>query len=431
MAFETRTVHAGREDLGTLGVHAPPLDLSTTYPTGPLAEATASMDAMAGGGAPTGSPLYGRLHNPTVARYERALASLEGAEAAVAFSSGMAALTATLLAARESGRNHVVAVRPLYGGSDHLLESGLLGHEVTFVGAQGLPPESRSQHVRGGLPPEGRSRHFPRGIADAVRPETALVLLETPGNPTLDLVDIEAAVRAAQGVPVIVDSTFMTPVLQRPLEHGAALVLHSATKFLGGHGDVIAGIVATSEAWAERLRRVRIATGALLHPLAAFLLHRGLPTLALRVRAAQDGACMLAERLARHPHVRRVHYPGLPGADPLHLVGRQMAGPGSVLAFEVAGGFEAARRTLESVKLILSAVSLGTTDTLIQHPAGLTHRCVSDGARAQTGISDSLLRLSVGIEDPDDLWRDLTQALEAAHSAAPSEPAAHRATATA
>ena len=156
----------------------------------------------------------------------------------------------------------------------------------------------------------------------------------------------------------------MTPVLQRPLELGAAIVMHSATKFLGGHGDVIAGVVATSEAWAARIRKVRIATGALLHPLAAFLLHRGLPTLPLRVKAAQDGARMIAERLARHPRVTRVHYPGLPGSDPKGLLGRQMAGPGSVLAFEVAGGFEAARRVLESVKLMVSAVSLG----LDRHP---------------------------------------------------------------
>lgn len=389
-SFETLAVHAGRDDFSELGVHAAPIDLSTTYPTGPLAEATASIDAMAKGGDPSGSPVYARFHNPTVARYERALASLEGAEAAVAFSSGMAALTALLLAAREKERNHVVAVRPLYGGSDHLLASGLLGHDVTFT--------------------------RPEGIAAAVRPGTALVLLETPSNPTLDLVDIEAAVAAAKGVPVVVDSTFMTPVLQRPLEHGATLVLHSATKFLGGHGDVIAGVVASSEAWAARLRRVRIATGALLHPLAAYLLHRGLPTLALRVKAAQDGARMIAERLARHPRVTKVHFPGLPGADPGGLLGRQMVGPGSVLSFEVAGGFAAARRTLEGVKIIVSAVSLGSTDTLIQHPAGLTHRCVSEGAREATGISESLLRLSVGIEDPEDLWRDLEQAIDAAHA---------------
>jgi cystathionine beta-lyase/cystathionine gamma-synthase len=393
LSLDTLAVHAGREDFPRIGVHAPPLDLSTTYPTGTLADATASIDAMAKGGAPTGSFVYARFHNPTVARYEAALATLEGAEAAVAFSSGMAALTAVLLAAREPGKNHVVAVRPLYGGSDALLAGGLLGHEVTFT--------------------------TPAGVKDAVRPDTCLVVLETPGNPTLDLVDVEQAARDARGVPVLVDSTFMTPVLQRPLELGAAIVMHSATKFLGGHGDVIAGVVATSEAWAARIRKVRIATGALLHPLAAFLLHRGLPTLPLRVKAAQDGARMIAERLARHPRVTRVHYPGLPGSDPKGLLGRQMAGPGSVLSFEVAGGFEAARRVLESVKILVSAVSLGSTDTLIQHPAGLTHRCMTDQAKATTGISDSLLRLSVGLEDPEDVWADLEQALEAAHATVP------------
>jgi cystathionine beta-lyase/cystathionine gamma-synthase len=390
LSLDTLAVHAGREDFPEIGVHAPPLDLSTTYPTGPLAEATVSIDSMGKGGPPTGSFIYARFHNPTVARYEAALASLEGAEAAVAFSSGMAALTAVLLAARETGKNHVVAVRPLYGGSDALLAGGLLGHEVTFT--------------------------TPDGIAAAVRPDTCLVVLETPGNPTLDLVDIEKAVKDAAGVPVLVDSTFMTPVLQRPLELGATIVMHSATKFLGGHGDVIAGVVATSEAWAARVRKVRVATGALLHPLAAFLLHRGLPTLPLRVKAAQDGARMIAERLARHPRVARVHYPGLPGADPTGLLGRQMAGPGSVVAFEVAGGFEAAGRVLETVKVIVSAVSLGSTDTLIQHPAGLTHRCMTDSAKTASGISPSLLRVSVGIEDPEDLWADLEQAIDAAHA---------------
>jgi methionine-gamma-lyase len=390
LALETLAVHAGREDFAEEGVHAPPIDLSTTYPTGDLADATASIDALGRGGEPTGSFVYARFFNPTVARYEKALAALEGADASVAFASGMAALTAVLLAARESGRNHVMAVRPLYGGSDALLEGGLLGHEVTFTG--------------------------PAGIAASVREDTCLVVLETPGNPTLDLVDIAQAVKDAKGVPVVVDSTFMTPVLQRPLDLGAALVLHSATKFLGGHGDVIAGVVATSLPWAERLRRVRISTGALLHPMAAFLLHRGLPTLPVRVKAAQDGARLLAERLVRHRHVAKVHYPGLAGADPQGLLGRQMAGPGSVLSFEVAGGFEAARAVLGRVRLIVSAVSLGSTDTLIQHPAGLTHRCVSDAARSSNGISAGLLRLSVGLEDPDDVWRDLEQALDGAHA---------------
>src|SRR5512143_2868427 len=169
LSFETLAVHAGRDDFGEIGVHAPPLDLSTTYPTGDLTSATASIESMGKGGEPIGSSIYARFHNPTVARYEAALAALEGAEAAVAFSSGMAALTAVLLAAREEGRNHVVAVRPLYGGSDALLAGGLLGHDVTFT--------------------------TPEGVGSAVQPGTCLVVLETPGNPTLDLVDIEQAVR--------------------------------------------------------------------------------------------------------------------------------------------------------------------------------------------------------------------------------------------
>jgi methionine-gamma-lyase len=395
LSFDTLTVHAGREDFGEIGVHAPPIDLSTTYPTGDLDGATASIDSLGKGGEPIGSSIYARFHNPTVARYEKALASLEGAEAAVAFASGMAALSAVLLAAREAG----IAVRPLYGGSDALLAGGLLGLDVTFTS--------------------------PAGLRDAIRPATCLVVLETPGNPTLDLVDIAQAVRDAAGVPVLVDSTFLTPVLQRPLELGATLVLHSATKFLGGHGDVIAGVVATSESWATRIRKVRVATGALLHPFAAFLLHRGLPTLAVRVRAAQDGARLIAERLVRHPLVTRVHYPGLPGADPAGLLGRQMAGPGSVLSFELVGGFEAARRVLAAVKIMVSAVSLGATDTLIQHPAGLTHRCMGDAAKASAGISESLLRLSVGLEDPEDLWRDLAQALTEGHAGATEATRVH------
>jgi cystathionine beta-lyase/cystathionine gamma-synthase len=168
------------------------------------------------------------------------------------------------------------------------------------------------------------------------------------------------------------------------------------------------------------VRKVRVSTGALLHPMAAFLLHRGLPTLPVRVKAAQEGAQMIAERLARHPHVARVHYPGLAGADPKRLLGRQMAGPGSVLSFEVRGGFEAARAVLAGVQTIVSAVSLGSTDTLIQHPAGLTHRCMSADAKTKTGISESLLRLSVGLESPDDVWADLAQALDTAHATKPS-----------
>ncbi|WP_108668088.1 trans-sulfuration enzyme family protein [Euzebya rosea] len=381
----TRTVHAGREQLRSLGVHTPPLDRSTTYPLTSLDGGTESLDQLAGGARIADNPVYQRLHNPTVARWEDAIAGLEHAEAAVAFSSGMAAITATVMAARLRGGDHVVAVRPIYGGTDHLLATGLLGGSVTWA--------------------------RPDEVAEAIRPDTGLVLLETPANPTLATVDIARVVAQAAGVPVAVDNTFATPILQNPLDHGAAYAIHSATKALGGHGDVTGGVVACSESLAQPLRQVRILTGALLDPQAAWLLHRGLPTLALRVNAAQDGACTLAQRLALHPDVIDVRHPSLPGQDPLDLVPRQMAGPGQMIAFRVRGGYARAARIVAAVDLITPAVSLGSVDTLIQHPAGLTHRVVDAGARDAHGIGDDLLRLSVGIEHPDDLWHDLTRAL--------------------
>jgi len=381
----TRAVHAGREDLAALGVHAPPVDLSTTYPLPDLADGVASVDALAAGAASATSPVYGRVHNPTVYRVERALAELDAAEEAVCFASGMAALAAALLAACGE-RRHVVALRPLYGGSDALLASGLLGLEVDW--AAGI-----------------------EAIARAVRPDTGLVVLETPQNPTLGQVDIEAAVAAAGDVPVLVDNTFATPILQQPARHGAAYTLQSATKFLSGHGDVVAGVVSCSAERAAGLRQVRIVTGAILHPLAAYLLHRSLPTLPFRVREAQERARVLSARLEGHPGVVRVHYPV---AD-----GKQLLGPGSVLSFDVEGGFETAAAVMASVSLITPAVSLGCVDTLIEHPAGLTHRVVDEAARAASGIGEGLLRLSVGLEDVDDLWHDLEHALAVA-----AEPAA-------
>jgi cystathionine beta-lyase/cystathionine gamma-synthase len=381
METDTIACHAGREDFAGLEVHAPPIDLSSTYPIPDLEEAARLFDALAEGECPSGAnPIYARLNNPTVRRFELALAELEGTEDAVAFSSGMAALTAAFLAACE-GRRHVIALRPLYGGTDHLLACNLLGIDVTWA-------------------------RDAADVAAARRPETGLVVLETPQNPTLGVVDIAAVVSAAGDVPVLVDNTFATPVLQNPARHGAAYTLHSATKFLGGHGDVIAGVVATSRERAAALRQVRILTGAVLHPLAAYLLHRSLPTLPLRVRAAQHTAGLLAERLARHELVERVLYPEADGV--------QLRGPGAVLSFEVAGGLEAAARVMGAVRLVTPAVSLGSTDTLVQHPAALTHRLVDPDAKAQLGITDGLLRLSVGLEDVEDLWADLTAALAAA-----------------
>lgn len=383
--FQTTAVHAGREDFNDLCVHAPPIDLSTTYPIPDLDTGSASFDALISGQASAANPIYARMHNPTVARMERAVAALEGTEACVAYASGMAALSALLMDRSQHGK-HVLILRPLYGTADFLAGSGLCGLEGEYI--------TSIDQIRARL-----------------RPDTALVMVETPSNPTLDLIDIRAAVEAAGEVPVLVDSTFATPVLQRPAELGATYIWHSATKFLGGHGDVIAGVICCDEAHAAGLRIMRAATGALLHPLAAYLLHRGLPTLQLRVEAAQANAQELARRLSEHPAVSKVFYPGLPGARGGHLVGTQMTGPGSLMAFEVKGGHDAAARAMARVKVMTAAVSLGSTDSLIQHPAGLTHRMVPEEARAAAGITPGLLRFSVGIEHVEDLWDDLMQAL--------------------
>lgn len=388
--LDTLAVHAGREDFNRIGVHAPPIDLSTTYPTPDLAIGTASFDALVAGEASAENPIYARLHNPTVARVEKAVAQLEGMPACVAFGSGMAAMTAVLLEAKSRG-NHILAVRPVYGTSDHLLASGLCGIETEFVSAH--------------------------EIAARLRSDTALVIIETPANPTLQLVDIAAVVEAAGSVPVLVDSSFAPACIQRPVDFGASYVLHSATKFLSGHGDVMAGVVSCSESRAKPLRTVRAATGALLHPLAAYLLHRGLATLSLRVERAQNNAEIIARRLARHPAVASVHFPSMHTGAQAEIYRKQMQGPGALMAFELKSGYDGAAAVLASVRLCTPAVSLGSVDTLIQHPAGLTHRVLSEAAREQHGISAGLVRLSVGIEQVEDIWCDLEQALNAAASA--------------
>ncbi|MEO7362584.1 MAG: PLP-dependent aspartate aminotransferase family protein [Gemmatimonadaceae bacterium] len=386
--INTAAVHGGRADFQALGVHAPPIDLSSTNPVGDLAMDMASLDAMVRGENPTGSSIYSRLHNPTVARAEDAVAGLEGATATVAFASGMAAFTAAVLVAGQRGK-HVVAVRPMYGSADHLLVSGLLGVAVTFT--------------------------TPEGVASAITPDTSLVLIETPANPTVELIDIADVVRQAGGVPVMVDATFATPVLLRPLEHGATLVLHSATKALSGHGDVLAGVISSNDdSWIRSLRQVRLLTGSVLHPMAAFLLHRGLQTLPVRVRAAQENARIIAQRLFEHPLVARVFYPGLPGCDAHNLIPRQLRGPGNVLAFELhTDEPQAPAQFMAALQLIIPAVSLGSTDTLIQHPASLTHRVVDSSVREAHGISAQLMRMSIGIEGHEDLWNDLLRALDA------------------
>lgn len=382
-ALDTDAIHAGREDLSALGVHAVPLDMSSTYPVGDVADGGQAYERLATGQRPEpGETLvYQRLWNPNVDRFERGVAALEKAPEAVAYASGMAAVAAVLHACVLAQTPHIVAVRPLYGGTDHILASAMMGTRVTYA--------------------------EPHEVAAAIEPDTGVVLLETPANPTVDLVAIDDVVAQAGNVPVLVDNTFATPVLQQPMAHGAALVLHSATKFMGGHGDLLGGVVACSPEWAARLRQVRAMTGALLAPMSAYYLHRGLQTLPIRVRAQQEHAQHVAMWLADHPLVGEVHYPSLPGKDPHGVVGSQMTGPGTMLAFTVAAGAEAAAKVLTRTSLITHAVSLGGVDTLIQQPAGLTHRPVEAAAQPNA----NLLRLSVGLEDPQDITDDLHKAL--------------------
>lgn len=374
--LNTRAVHAGREDLTDLGLHAVPIDLSTTYPSRDMQGEADRLDLLTTGARDEGMPVYGRVGNPTVNRFEDALASLESCEAAVAFSSGMAALSACLLAVASAGKPHIVAVRPLYGTSDYLLESGLLGVTTSFV--------------------------KPDEVAAAIRPDTGLVIVESPANPTLNEVDIRQLAKVCGDVPLLVDNTFATPVFQRPKELGAAIVLHSATKFLGGHGDVMAGVIACSEEFARGIRNVRYATGGNLHPLSGYLLLRGLSTLPIRMRAASDTARELAQRMTDHPAISAVYYPGLNPDRPID----QMEGGGSLVSFEVTGD---PADVIGGVKLITPAVSLGSVDTLIQNPASISHHIMDADVRQGIGISDKLLRMSVGLEHVDDLWDDLVQ----------------------
>jgi len=337
------------------------------------------LDTLMTGARDGGKPVYGRVGNPTVDRFEEALASLETCEAAVAFASGMAALSACLLAVANAGKPHIVAVRPLYGTTDYLLESALLGVTTTFVD--------------------------PDDVEKSIQPDTGLVIVETPANPTLNEVDIRTLVSQCGEVPLLVDNTFATPALQRPVENGASIVLHSATKFLGGHGDVLAGAIACSEEFARGLRNVRYATGGMLHPLSGYLLLRGLSTLPIRMRASSDNARTLADRLQNHPAVTRVYYPGLNPDRPRD----QMESGGALVSFEVNGD---PADIIRGVRLITPAVSLGSVDTLIENPAAISHHIMEPEVRRRIGISDKLLRMSVGLEHVDDLWNDLEPILD-------------------
>lgn len=361
--------------------HAPPIfqTANFVYPDASAADEAARGQAF----------LYSRHGNPTTDALASAVADLEGAEAGLVFASGMAAVAAAVFAFGADGE--VLASEDLYGGSTELLVSLAPRHNLRTRLASLTDAAS---------------------LKAALRSDTRAVLVETISNPLLRVADLDGLAATAQGhgAALIVDGTFASPVLNRPLEHGATLVLHSVSKYIGGHGDLLGGVVVGSRAAVERLRPYLTLLGGSMDPFCAWLALRGLRTLALRMERSSETAARLAAFLARHPAVRKVHYPGLPDHPDRAVVPRMLAAPGGMVSFEVADG-AAARSVYDRFQVIARAASLGEVCSLVTHPASFSHKGVSPEERARLGIGDGLLRLSIGIEDADDLEADLASAL--------------------
>ncbi|WP_449431274.1 methionine gamma-lyase [Pseudomonas putida] len=387
--FSTRAIHQGYDPLAHGGALVPPIYQTATYAF-PTVEYGAACFAGEQGGH-----FYSRISNPTLAVLEQRMASLEGGEAGLALASGMGAITSTLWTLLRPG-DEVIVGRTLYGCTFAFLHHG--------IGEFGV----KVRHV---------DLNDTQALKAAITDKTRMVYFETPANPNMQLVDIAAVREAVHGhdIKVVVDNTYCTPYLQRPLELGADLVVHSATKYLCGHGDITAGLVIGPKALIERIRLqgLKDMTGAVLSPHDASLLMRGIKTLALRMDRHCANAQQVAEFLARQPQVELIHYPGLQSFGQYQLAQRQMRLPGGMIAFELKGGIDAGRRFMNALQLFARAVSLGDAESLAQHPASMTHSSYTPQERAQHGISEGLVRLSVGLEDVEDLLADIEQALGA------------------
>lgn len=387
MKFSTRAVHAGYKK-NEFGALATPIYQTSTF----------MFDSAEQGGRRFALEeegyTYSRLGNPTCSQVEDKLACLENAEAAVSMSSGVGAITSVFWTALKSG-DHVVAAKTLYGCTFAYLNHGLsrFGVETTFVDTSD-----------------------PENIRSAMRPNTKIIYLESPANPNMLISDIEAISRIAHEAKdciLVVDNTYCTPYIQRPLDLGADVVIHSATKYLNGHGDVIAGFAAGKKDFIDRVRMVGIKdmTGSSLSPFNAYLINRGMKTLDIRMEKHCSNAQKVAEFLESHPAVESIAYPGLKNFPQYELAKKQMALPGAMIAFELKGGMKAGIKLMNTLELCALAVSLGDTETLIQHPASMTHSPYTPEERAMSGITDGMVRLSVGLEDADDIIDDLRQAL--------------------
>jgi methionine-gamma-lyase len=383
--FHTRLVHAGHRPDPTGAVIVP------IYQTSTFAFHDARHGAALFAGADDGY-IYTRLGNPTIRTLEDNIAALENGHAAIATSSGMGAVSVLYMALLGQGA-HMVSTASVYGPSRGLVEKHLsrFGVSADFVDSSDIA-----------------------NVRRAMRPETRLVYVESPSNPAMQVTDIRAAAALAHehGALLAVDNTFASPYLQKPLDLGADIVLHSVTKFINGHADVVGGVLVSKTAELDRrLRPLMIALGCNMDPHQAFLVIRGVKTLGLRIERAQQGALEIARWLEARPEVAWVRYVGLPSHPQHELAKRQMSGFGAMISFELKGGLEAGRALMDHVKLATLAVSLGGVETLIEHPASMTHAGMSREDRLEAGITDGLVRYAVGIEDVEDLLADLDQAL--------------------
>ncbi|MDD4087382.1 MAG: aminotransferase class I/II-fold pyridoxal phosphate-dependent enzyme [Bacteroidales bacterium] len=385
LGFNSRAVHAG-------GFEDPKGSAVTPiYQTSTFKFENADHGAKCFSGEEDGY-IYTRIGNPTINELENAVANLEGGFGGIGASSGMAAVNIVYLAFLGAGK-HLVAHNSLYGPSRAIMESlyPKYGVESSFVDATNV-----------------------ENVRKAIKPNTSLIYLETPANPTIGITDIEAISKLAHehNIPVCVDNTFCSPYLQKPLDLGADVVLHSMTKFINGHADIVAGmVVSKTEEHYKMMRGVMVNMGFNMDPHQAWLTRRGLKTLGIRIDRAQENAQKVAEFLENHPKVEWILYPGLASHPQFELANRQMKGPGAMISFGLKGGLVAGKKMMDHVKLALLAVSLGGIETLIQHPASMTHSKLSKEAKDIAGITDGLVRLSVGIENVEDIIADLDQAL--------------------
>ncbi len=386
-SFSTIAIHHGYDPMDHEGALTPPLHLTSTF---------AFETAEAGGEMFEGNRagyVYSRISNPTTSLLEQRIAALEGAEAGLALASGMGAITATMWTLLSPG-DEVILDKTLYGCTFSFMQHGLAKFGITITHADLTQPEH---------------------LEAAINNKTKIVYFETPANPNMRLVDIRAIadIAHANGALVVVDNTYATPYLTQPIKHGADIVVHSATKYLGGHGDVVAGLLVGSEELVSNIRLygMKDMTGAVMAPFNAMLILRGIKTLELRMDRHCASAMTVATMLAQSDAVADVFYPGLPGFAQNDLARRQMAQFGGMIAFELKGGMQAGIETMNRLTLITRAVSLGDAETLVQHPASMTHSTYTPEERAAHGISEGLVRLSIGLEGVDNVLDDLAQAL--------------------